>query len=167
MDSRGFGRRGPVSRAQRRATTAAVVIGLLAVAVAIYGLLDSGSPAVIGMPLLVIGTVVAAAAVGYGGRVVLRTRYRRDPWSAAEWLTVISGATAVAGVLLAGRLAPGSLHPGTYPIVPPTVSWPAIVGILLALLPAFLSPGARVGSSARPQRRHHEAGVTREAGVTG
>ena len=52
MDSRGFGRRGPVSRIRRRLTTGAVLVGLLAVASAIYGVLDTGSPAIVGLPLM-------------------------------------------------------------------------------------------------------------------
>ena len=143
MDSRGFGRRGPVSPRRRRFTTAAVLVGLLAVATAMYGLLDAGSPTIIGLPLLVGGSVIAVLAVVAGGHAVVRSKYRPDSWGKAEWAAVASGAAAVVGVILAGKLHPGSLHTSTYPIVAPALPWPAAVGIMLALLPAWLLP-ARV-----------------------
>lgn len=153
MDSRGFGRRGNGSRRRRRVTTAAVLVGLLAVACAVYGLLDSGSPAVVGVPLLVAGSVVAAGSVLLGGRGVVRSKYRPDTWRGAEWLTICAGLAALAGAIVAGRTQPGSLHTGTYPIVMPQLPWPAAVGILLALTPAWLSPRPVVEPAASTTRR--------------
>jgi len=140
MDSRGFGRRGPVSRRHRRIATAAVLTGLLAVSSAVYGLLDTGSPAIVGVPLLLAGSVVAAGSVLLGGRGIVRSKYRPDPWRGPEWLTVCAGAAALVGAILAGRIYPGSLHTGTYPIATPQLPWPALVGIVIALTPAWLSP---------------------------
>ena len=144
MDSRGFGRRGPVSQVRRRTTTAAVLIGLLAVAGAGYALLDAGSPAFAGLPLLVTGAVLASAAVVVGGHGVVRSKYRPDRWGGREWLTVAAGVAAVAGVLAGGGLEPGSLHTNAYPITAPALPWPALAGIGLALLPAYpmVRPGA-------------------------
>jgi energy-coupling factor transport system permease protein len=140
MDSKGFGRRGAVSAARRKVTTGAVLVGLVSVAAAVYGLLDAGSPAIVGLPLLLAGSLIAGAAVLLGGRGVVRSKYRPDPWRAAEWLVVGAGAAAVVGALLGGRLEPGSLHTGTYPIVAPQLPWAAVIGILLGLLPAWLTP---------------------------
>lgn len=148
MDSRGFGRRGAVSHARRRVASSALLIGLLAVAAAMYGLLATGSPAVIGLPLLLGGSGIAAAAVLLGGHGVVRTKYRPDGWAAPEWLVVAAGAAAVLGLIGAGRVAPGSLHTGAYPLVAPALPWPAVVGIALGLLPAFVST-----KSAIPSRR--------------
>jgi energy-coupling factor transport system permease protein len=103
-----------------------------------YGLLAAGSPTVIGLPLLLGGSVVAGAAVLLGGHGVVRTKYRPDAWGGPEWLVTAAGAAAVLGVIGAGRVAPGSLHTGAYPIVAPALPWPALVGIALALVPAFL-----------------------------
>jgi energy-coupling factor transport system permease protein len=114
------------------------LIGLLAVAAAMYGLLATGSPAVIGLPLLLGGSAVAGAAVLLGGHGVVRTKYRPDAWRGPEWLVTAAGAAAVLGVIAAGRIAPGSLHTGAYPIVAPALPWPALAGIALALIPAFL-----------------------------
>jgi energy-coupling factor transport system permease protein len=137
MDSRGFGRRGAVSAARRRLVSAAVVAGLIAVAIAIYELLDATSPTLIGLPLLVLGTGIACGAVLFGGRQPTRTKYRPDSWHASEWIVVASGVAALAGMLVAGRLYPGSLHTTTYPLVVPQLPWPALVGLLLALVPAW------------------------------
>jgi len=151
MDSRGFGRRGPSSQAKARATSSVLLIGLLAVAAAMYGLLAVGSPTAIGLPLLLGGSVVAGAAVLLGGHGVVRTKYRPDAWGAPEWLVAAAGAAAVVGVIGAGRIAPGSLHTGAYPIVAPALPWPAVVGIALALIPAFLP----AKSPARAPRVEH------------
>jgi energy-coupling factor transport system permease protein len=137
MDSRGFGRRGSASAARRRLVSSAVVVGLIAVAIAVYELLDATSPTLIGLPLLVLGTAIACGAVLFGGRQPTRTKYRPDSWHASEWIVVASGVAALVGMLLAGRLYPGSLHTTTYPLVVPQLPWPAMVGLVLALVPAW------------------------------
>jgi energy-coupling factor transport system permease protein len=144
MDSRGFGRRGSVSRARRRLVAGSVVAGLLAVAIAVYELLDASSPAGVGLPLLVAGAAMAGGAVLFGGRQVARTKYRPDPWRATEWTIVAAGGAALLGVLLAGSLQPGSLHTTTYPLAGPQLPWPALLGIVIALVPAWVaSPPGR------------------------
>ncbi|HEY3925119.1 MAG TPA: energy-coupling factor transporter transmembrane component T [Acidothermaceae bacterium] len=140
MDSRGFGRRGTVSAARRRLVSSAVVAGLVAVAIAVYELLDATSPTLIGLPLLVLGSAMACGAVLFGGRQPTRTKYRPDSWHASEWIVVASGVAALVGMLLAGRLYPGSLHTTTYPLVVPQLPWPALVGLVLALIPAWATP---------------------------
>ncbi len=147
MDSRGFGRRGAVSRTKARAAAAALLTGMLAVAAAMYGLLAAGSPTVVGLPLLLGGAAVAAAAVLLGGRGVVRSKYRPDRWGLAEWLVTASGAAAALGVVAGGRVTPGALHTGAYPIAAPALPWPAVVGLGLSLVPALLSakPSTRAG----------------------
>jgi energy-coupling factor transport system permease protein len=139
MDSRGFGRRGAVSAIRRRLVSSAVVAGLVAVAIAVYELLDATSPTLIGLPLLVVGTAIACGAVLFGGRQPTRTKYRPDSWRASEWIVVASGGAALAGMLVAGRLYPGSLHTTTYPLVVPQLPWPAMLGLVLALIPAWVT----------------------------
>ena len=139
MDSRGFGRRGSASAIRRRMVSSAVVAGLVAVAIAVYVLLDATSPTSIGLPLLVLGTAIACGAGLFGGRQPVRTKYRPDSWHGSEWIVVTSGVAALAGMLVAGRLYPGSLHTTTYPLVVPQVPWPAMVGLLVALVPAWVT----------------------------
>lgn len=155
MDSRGFGRRGSVSAVRRRLVSSAVVAGLVAVAIAVYELLDATSPTLIGLPLLVLGTAIACGAVLFGGRQPTRTKYRPDAWHASEWIVVASGVAALAGMLVAGRLYPGSLHTTTYPLVVPQLPWPALVGLVLALIPAWATspqiPALQGISAPQPQ----------------
>jgi len=154
MDSRGFGRRGTTSAVRRRMVSGAVVAGLVAVAIAVYELLDPTSPTMVGLPLLVLGTAIACGAALFGGRQPTRTKYRPDAWRSSEWIVVASGVAGLAGMLVAGRLYPGSLHTTTYPLVVPQLPWPALLGLLLALVPAWItSPQttAQQGVSAMPQ----------------
>ena len=143
MDSRGFGRRGDASPRRRRLVGATVLAGLLAVLVAVYALLESGTPGLVGVPMLAGGALVSGAAVVVGGRSVGRSRYRPDPWRGPEWLVVGSGVLAVAGVVAAGWLRPGALHTTVYPLVAPALPWPAVAGVLAGLAPAWLAPPHR------------------------
>jgi energy-coupling factor transport system permease protein len=137
MDSRGFGRRGAVSVARRRFVAGSVVAGLIAITIAVYELLDASSPTIVGLPLLAAGTAIACAAVLFGGRDATRTKYRPDAWRGPEWIVVGAGAAALLGIVVAGRVNPGALHTTTYPLVTPQLPWPALIGIVLALVPAW------------------------------
>jgi energy-coupling factor transport system permease protein len=140
MDSRGYGRRATVRPAVRRAASTLTLTGLLGVCAGLYGLLDAGSPGLLGLPLLGLGLALGAAGMVSAGRMVQRTRYRPDPWSAAEWMTVGAGFTAAAAVIVAAALDPQTL---VAPVVP--LGWPALpvlpaLGLLIALVPAFVTP---------------------------
>ena len=152
MDARGFGRRGPISAARRRLVAGAILAGLLAVTVAVYELLDASSPTVVGLPLLVAGALIACAAALLGSRDAARTKYRPDAWRSTEWIVVGAGIAALAGFVVAGRLEPGSLHTTTYPLALPVLPWPALLGLLCGLVPAWITPpqfAAVQGISAR------------------
>lgn len=141
MDARGFGRRTPSSVRRRRATTACTLAGLLAVCVGLYGLLDASSPRALGVPFLIAGCLLATAGLVLGGRQAGRSRYRPDPWRVAETLTALAGAAALALTLAAGHLEPATLNPGiTVPYTVPGLPWLAVAGVLVALLPAWVSP---------------------------
>ena len=140
MDSRGYGRRAEVSDAARRLTGTLTLLGLLGIAVGIYGVLDATSPPVLGLPMLLAGLVLAGGGLVLGGRRAVRTRYRPDPWAAPEWITAGSGVAAAALVIGGGVLAPDALSPSTHPLVAPPLPLLPTVGVLLALLPAWLTP---------------------------
>jgi energy-coupling factor transport system permease protein len=150
MDARGFGRRGAVTAARRRLVAGTVVVGLLAVTVAIYELLDVSSPALVGLPLLVVGAIAACAAALLGNRDTTRTKYRPDAWGTTEWIVVGAGVAALVGFVVAGRLQPGSLHTTTYPLALPELPWPALLGLLAALVPAWITPREFVAAKAVP-----------------
>jgi energy-coupling factor transport system permease protein len=142
MDSRGYGRRAAASTRARRVATAATLIGLLAVAVGLYGVASVSGPGALGLPLLAVGAALLALTLFAGGRRSPRTRYRPDPWRGPEWVVSASGLVALAAMIVAGRLPGGSaaLQPSTTPLRWPTVPVVAVVGILVALLPAVAAP---------------------------
>jgi energy-coupling factor transport system permease protein len=137
MDARGFGRRGPTPAVIRHTTTALTLGGLFAMVASSYGLVDRGAPALIGVPLLVTGAALTAGGFVIGARRGGRTRYRPDPWRTAEWLTALTGCIAAVAIV-AGPA--DQLAPSTLPLVAPTLPLLPIVGLLVALLPAWVAP---------------------------
>jgi len=150
MDSRGYGRRAVVAPALRRTTAVLTLAGLLGVCAGVYGLLDAGSPPVLGLPLLAGGLAVAMAGMVLAGRNVARTRYRPDRWRAPEWATVGAGAAAAAAAIAAALVDADALIAPVVPLAWPTLPWLPAAGILVALLPAVLTPPAPGGAAAAP-----------------
>jgi energy-coupling factor transport system permease protein len=154
MDARGFGRAAG-DRRTRRVTGALTSSGLLGVGIGFYGLLDADSPPVLGLPLLVLGVGLAGGGLVVGGRRATRSRYRPDPWQAPEWLTALSGTTAAATVLLvassdhAAVLTPAATGLPGLPLA-------AAAGVLVAILPAWLTPAtpraSRAAARTTPRR---------------
>jgi energy-coupling factor transport system permease protein len=140
MDSRGYGRRGDVPTARRRLTATLLLAGLVASAIGVYGLVASGSPALLGLPMLVVGLGSAGTALAVAGRSRVRTRYRPDPWAIPEWLVAAAGiVTAATFAGAAWAAVPGM----TTPFDPP--AWPALplialLGIVVAATPALTAP---------------------------
>jgi len=140
MDSRGYGRTGSVTPRARRTTTALLLAGLLGLCCGLYGVLDASTPRLLGTPMLGAGIALAAAGLLLGGRRVHRTSYRPDPWAFPEWATALSGAAAAVGMIVAGSQNAGALNPSIYPPAWPTLPLLPAAAILLALLPAVLTP---------------------------
>jgi energy-coupling factor transport system permease protein len=150
MDARGFGRRGTTPVRVRHATAALTLTGLLAMVASSYGLVDRGAPTGLGVPLLVGGAALTAAGFALGARRGGRTRYRPDPWRRPEWLVAGAGILAAVAIVIGPSSA---LAPSTYPLVAPTLPWLPAVGLLLALLPAWLAPPLpRPRASRAPER---------------
>lgn len=139
MDSRGYARRGHVTRGDARATAALMMTGLAGVCLGMYGLLDGTTPALLGAPALALGVATATAGLVLGGRRVRRTRYRPDPWVLPEWLVAGSGVTAATVLVLVGGR---ELDPMLQPLAWPPLPLLPAAGILLALVPAWLAPPA-------------------------
>ena len=140
MDSRGYGRRTEQSSGGRRLTAALTLTGLLGAGIGMYGLLDGTAPSVIGLPMLLLGLALSAIGMRVGGRSVQRTVYRPDPWTLPEWLVAASGVAAAALVLVQSHRDPGALVLPVQPLGPPALPLLAVLGILLAALPAFVAP---------------------------
>jgi energy-coupling factor transport system permease protein len=137
MDARGFGRRGATPAAIRRATAGLTLAGLLAMVASSYGLVVRSAPSGIGVPLLIVGAGLTAAGFLLGARRGGRTRYRPDQWRTAEWLTAATGCAAAVAMVLGPTDA---ISPSTFPLVAPTLPLLPFVGILIATLPAWLTP---------------------------
>ena len=144
MDSRGYGRMADVPATMRRTTGALVLTGLCGICVGLYGLLDPTSPGWLGLPILCVGVAAAVAGMWLAGRRVQRTVYRPDAWQPDETLVAASGILAAAALWLAGVLDPAALEPSIVPLAWPALAPIATVGILLALLPAWLAPPLRL-----------------------
>ena len=171
MDSRGYGRTAGVPAAVRRATAVLLLAGLLGLCLGVYGLLDAGSPALVGWPALVLGLALAAAGLLLASRRVPRSRYRPDRWRLRETVVAGSGLAAVAALLITEGLAAPLLGAAALapPVSPP--GWPALpllpaAGVLLALAPAWAAPppaAALVSGNGRQDAHCH----SRAASVDG
>lgn len=154
MDSRGFGRRGEGSPRTRRVGAALGLAGLLAVVGSSYGLLDPGSPALLGIPLLVTGALVATAGMLVSSRSNQRTRYRPDPWRWPEWVVTGSGIAAAVALTVARSQGIDGISPSTAPLVLPALPLLPVLGILIGLLPAIAAPpvaAPRPGTTPSPR----------------
>lgn len=140
MDSRGYGRRGAATRRQRRLTGALLLLGLVGACVGVYGLVASGSPAVLGLPTLVLGLACAVVSISLSARSRIRTRYRPDPWRGPEWLVSAAGVGTAA--LFAGAAWAGitGMQTAFDPPVWPTLPAVALLAIALAATPAVTAP---------------------------
>lgn len=137
MDARGFGRRDVSGRAASRATAALVLTGALLMLASSYAIVDTAAPAGLGVPLLAAGGVLTAAGFVVGARRGGRTRYRPDPWRWDEW--AVLGCGVAAAVCLAVQPAT-DLFPSTSPPQWPSVPLLPLLGLAVALLPAWLAP---------------------------
>lgn len=138
MDSRGYGRTAALPRSTRTATGILVLGGLAGTCIGVYGLLDSTTPYAIGVPMLAAGIAMAWAGFVVGGRRIVRTRYRPDPWLSAEWMVALCGIAAAAVIIGAGDVA--ALNPSPYALEWPQLPMSALVACAFGVLPGFLAP---------------------------
>jgi len=138
MDTRGYGRSGVASRAQRRVTGALMLGGLVGVCVGVYAVLDKTAPRVLALPMLLVGVAVAVAGLVSAGRRVQRTRYRPDRWRGPEVAVMASGL----GVAVVGWWVNRYQLPIAYPDVSaaPEVSLLALVGGVAGVLAVLAAP---------------------------
>ena len=140
MESRGYGRSVYRDARARRRATALTLAGLCGVVAGVYGLMDGGSAPLLGLPLLAAGATAAAASLAVGARRDPRSRYRPDPWAAPEWMVLASGVVAGGLVVVAAQWAVPGIVLQTSPAVWPSLPWLPALGLLVGLLPAWLSP---------------------------
>lgn len=140
MDSRGYGRAGNLTRGRRATTGALMLLGLVGICVGVYGLLDRTAPRWLGEPMLALGVLVAVLGFVSAGRRVRRTRYRPDPWRAAEVAVAACGILVAVGfhTVLADDADIAMMFPD--PAQTPYVTTTALLVVLVAALPAVLAP---------------------------
>ena len=140
MDSRGYGRSGGATAGSRRTTGLLLLVGMGGLCVGAYGLLDHSVAGPVGLPALAVGAALCGAGLLLGGRRVVRTQYRPDPWRLAEWGVVLCG--LVPAVVLVGGLTTdfAGLNPSTTPLVWPALPVLPAVAILVAGLAAVIAP---------------------------
>lgn len=148
MDSRGYGRRGTTTVAARRLSAGALLGGLVACCIGAYGLVASGSPFALGLPMLAAGVLLAVAGAVAAGRSATRTRYRPDPWRLAEWLVLTAGIAVVLSFALAQWLDPSGMNPSVDPAVWPALPLAAVLGVAFGATPAWTSPPVPVTTTA-------------------
>jgi energy-coupling factor transport system permease protein len=141
MDTRGYGRAGTATRAERRTTGALLLAALCGIGVGTYAFLDSTAPRWLATPMLLAGVAVAVAGLATSGRRVQRSRYRPDTWQVEEVLVALSGVAVGALVWWTAGHDVLVAHPGVESV--PSVSLTALVAVLLGLLPAVVAPPPR------------------------
>ena len=156
MDARGYGRRGHDTRQAEQATTALTFGGLVLAMLGLYGVFTTVGFSLLTWPLLALGLLVSGLGLRRAGRLVRRTAYRPDPWRAPEWVTVGSGLLAVSALLATRRTDPLGL---TLPLEP--LAWPALpplalLGLLVAAVPAVLTPPPRASRTVPRVREREE-----------
>ena len=143
MDTRGYGRRAHVPPVDRRRTALLLLGGLVLLVVGTYGQLDAASPAVLGLPALLLGVGMVALGLRSAGARVQRPVHRPDRWGPTETVVAAAGLTAAVTVVVAGGRAPDLLFPTVQPFAWPVLPILATAGVLVALLPAALPNGRR------------------------
>ena len=140
MDSRGYGRAGDATPRERLLTGTLMIGGLLGVCVGTYASLDATTPRYLAAPALTIGTAVALGGFILAGRRVQRTRYRPDSWLPAEIVTALSGVVCAAVLVSGVGFDDAVLFPPLMALAWPQLSLAPVAGVLVALIPAFLTP---------------------------
>lgn len=147
MDTRGYGRSGTATPAERRTTGALMLGGLCGVVVGVYALLDQTAPRLLAGPMLAVGLLVALTGLVVSGRRVERTRYRPDRWRGPELAVAAVGLTVGVVGWWVNRQQVSIAYPDLTSM--PEVSLTALVAALGGVLAAAVSPPP---AGARPQR---------------
>ncbi len=140
MDSRGFGRLRPLSRAERRITATLTLLGLLIMSVGGYALLDAGTSPIVSTAMLFTGLALLGTGMRRANRRAVRTVYRPDPWRWPETWTVAAGVVALVAFTAQAWLDATSMLPATAPLVWPSLPLLPLVAVLVAAAPAWIAP---------------------------
>lgn len=148
MEARGYGRRAALTRRQRTVAGAISLAGAFLTCLGVYGTMQGrgvggvvlGAPAWTTLPTLVVGLVLAVLGLWATGRMMERTRYRRDPWGLLEWGVVTCALVTLVGIRAVFSQDPLSVSTPTEPLAFPHLPLILPLLILPALAPAFFTP---------------------------
>jgi energy-coupling factor transport system permease protein len=147
MDARGYGRHRQAAKRAGRLGDLATVVGLLALAVGLLGVLDQAAAPGLFAPIgLSVGVVSLLGGLAARGRRSVRSRYRPDRWSAPEWIVLLC-AGGVAAVFAA---FPAGLHPSTSPVVSPALPLAPVLALVGILAPLTVTRPYPLASPPRP-----------------
>jgi energy-coupling factor transport system permease protein len=143
MEARGFGSAvSPLSDRQAILSQLGTLIALLGLLSGLSILAFFPERSAWGWTLAGLATAGMLAILGFQGRRVQRTHYRRPRWHVRDTAVVIASAVVLAAVVAARLLVPETLYYSPYPpnsLLPPFD--PLVGGALLLLaLPALLAP---------------------------
>ena len=102
--------------------------------------------------MLAAGCLVAIVGIRIGGRRVLRSVYRPDPWGVAEWMVVSCGLAAAGAMFIASSVDPSNLYPTLQPLRWPTLAALPAIGALFGAMPALLAPPVDLGQASSVSR---------------
>lgn len=162
MDSRGYGRRGEQSTAQRRMNTALILGGLVAACIGTYALIAAGLPGALGIVLVLMGVAGASAGTWLSGRTRVRSRYRPDPWALPEWAVTSTGLVAAATFAALSWQGAAGMEAAVDPPAWPQLPWLAVLSLAVAATPAWTAP-ALPEAERRPSARTNDADVAAPA----
>ncbi|KFZ78185.1 cobalt ABC transporter permease [Amycolatopsis sp. MJM2582] len=154
MDSRGYGRAGTVEARARLITGTLMIIGLLGVCVGVYATLDGSTPRYLAAPVLSAGVVVGLIGFWSAGKRVRRTRYRPDRWQPPEIVVAVSGVAVAAILFTTSEVNPMNMNPSLIGLSWPSLSWVPLLGVLIGVLPAFLTPAPEPPYAALEEEVH-------------
>ena len=140
MDSRGYGRTGPVAPRVRRTASALLLLGVVGVCLGVYAMLDGGTPGAVALPLLALGVVAGLVGLRLAGRRAVRTRYRPDPWALPEWLVSLSGVVPAVTLVVVSVLDPDVLVGATAPPTWPSLPLVPALAVAFAALAGVVAP---------------------------
>ncbi len=156
MDSRGYGRAGLVEARARLITGTLMIVGLIGVCVGVYATLDGSTPRYLAAPVLSVGVVIGLVGFWSAGKRVQRTRYRPDRWQLPEIVVAMSGIAVAAVLFTTSSVNPMNMNPSLINLSWPLLSWGPLLGVLIGVLPAFLSPVPEAPYAALEEEAHEK-----------
>jgi energy-coupling factor transport system permease protein len=152
MDSRGYGRRGEVAAGARHLTSVLLLLAAGGMCVGAYAALDTSgaTPGWLGAVALGTSAVVAGTAFRLAGWRARRTRYRPDRWRAAEAVAVVCGLVPAVVLSWLSSADPTLAYPSVSPLVWPGLTVPGLIGLLVAVLPAWATPPPPDSAGSKP-----------------